>query len=200
MRFQVVTCACTFGTCQVRYLSRGSNARSKSSYFDILGIPAKYKVATAELAEAHRRLQRQWHPDRHALSNDSDRQKAAALSAQANEAYSVLQNAESRAQHLLDLKGACVDNGRPFAVGENLLSWVMQARAAIEEAKHVDELREVKQEIDKFIHECIQTLETAFEKDDIHTARTETVKLKYLQRIATAAEGRWSQLAPRVSD
>lgn len=168
------------------------------SHFEVLGVPASFRVTSSQLADAHRRLQRKWHPDLHASESDAERDRAAAISARANEAYAVLQNPESRAMHLLALRNVHAESDA-FSVSTSLLTWVMQARETVEAADTIEELSEVRQEIDHLLRNCYLAIETAFDNDNLAAAQTETVKLKYLGRVSRAVEARWDQLAPKDS-
>lgn len=75
------------------------------NYFDLFGLPARYRVDAATLDAAYRKLQSEVHPDRFARASDADRRMALQSSARVNEAYRALKDPVQRAQYLLELNG-----------------------------------------------------------------------------------------------
>jgi len=75
------------------------------NHFDLLGLPARYRVDVDALDAAYRKLQTEVHPDRFAASSDAERRVALQASARVNEAYRALKDPVQRAQYLLSLNG-----------------------------------------------------------------------------------------------
>lgn len=75
------------------------------NYFDLFGLPMRYRFDAAVLDAAYRKLQTQVHPDRFAAGTDAERRAALQSSARVNEAYSALKDPVQRAQYLLRLHG-----------------------------------------------------------------------------------------------
>jgi molecular chaperone HscB len=75
------------------------------NYFDLFGLPARYRVDPASLDAAYRKLQSEVHPDRFARGTDTERRMALQSSARVNEAYRALKDPVERAQYLLRMNG-----------------------------------------------------------------------------------------------
>ncbi len=73
-------------------------------HFQTLGMAPSFDVSSQELSERHLSYSRRLHPD-HAGDDPASRAKAVMLSAQVNEAYSVLKDPFQRAEYLLGLEG-----------------------------------------------------------------------------------------------
>lgn len=105
------------------------------NYFELMNIPQQYQIDIAKLQQTLRQLQSKFHPDNNvdasvaeqhlSLSADTDGflpesiAKLSALkpeqaSAIINEAYNTLKNPDSRASHLLALKGISQSINQPI--------------------------------------------------------------------------------------
>lgn len=110
------------------------------NYFELMNIPQQYQIDIAKLQQTLRQLQSKFHPDNNLADNNLDasvaeqdlslsantdaflRESIAKLSAlkpeQAsaiiNEAYNTLKNPDSRASHLLALKGISQSINQPI--------------------------------------------------------------------------------------
>ena len=56
------------------------------NHFELLGLPARYRVEESALDRAYRELQNAVHPDRYAAAGDADKRLALQASARVNEA------------------------------------------------------------------------------------------------------------------
>lgn len=75
------------------------------NYFDLFGLPDRFRFDPAVLDAAYRALQTQVHPDRFAAGTDVERRLALQSSARVNEAYRALKDPVQRAQYLLRMHG-----------------------------------------------------------------------------------------------
>jgi curved DNA-binding protein CbpA len=191
-----------------------SRASPTRSHFAVLGLTPRFDVAAPELSAAHRKLQRDCHPDRHANDPDVVRARAAETSARANVAYEVLKVPEARALHLLDLLSP-EDEQPDLSADATLLDWVMRMREMLDDEKLPDETRvTMRVEVTSLIDDCLVNLRLAFDDSGVHaaiastgnTAQTSasadqylspeqlqraaalTVRLKYLTRILDALD------------
>ncbi len=89
------------------------------NFFELFGLPTRYRVEPTLLDAAYRRLQSEVHPDQFARGNDAQRRAALQSSAHVNEAYRALKDPVQRAQYLLTMHGVDAvgesDNALPFA-------------------------------------------------------------------------------------
>ncbi|AHG19042.1 co-chaperone HscB [Chania multitudinisentens RB-25] len=79
-------------------------------YFTLFGLPVRYNVDGSLLALRYQDLQRQFHPDRHALQPERDRLMALQQAATINDAYQSLKHPLKRAEYMLSLHGFDLHN------------------------------------------------------------------------------------------
>jgi molecular chaperone HscB len=111
------------------------------NYFDLFGLPDRFRFDPAVLDQAYRALQTQVHPDRFAGGSDAERRVALQSSARVNEAYRALKDPVQRAQYLLRIHGV-------EAVGETdtqlplaFLEQQLERREAAEDAVAAGDVR-----------------------------------------------------------
>lgn len=146
------------------------------NYFDLLGIPVSFDVDLQQLESAYFAAQRQYHPDRFVTKTAEERARAAATSANINDAYHTLKHPLKRATHLLALEGVTIlDEANTTKPDKALLMEIMELQEAIAEGE--------KPDISALIAETVGTLEEAFRKRDFGTAKTSTIRLSYLTKM-----------------
>ncbi|KFK96763.1 MULTISPECIES: co-chaperone HscB [unclassified Serratia (in: enterobacteria)] len=74
-------------------------------YFTLFGLPVRFNVDGSLLTSRYQDLQRQFHPDRHALQPECERLMALQQAATINEAYQSLKHPLKRAEYMLSLHG-----------------------------------------------------------------------------------------------
>ena len=79
-------------------------------YFTLFGLPVRYSVDGSLLTSRYQDLQRQFHPDRHALQPERERLMALQQAATINEAYQSLKHPLKRAEYMLSLQGFDLGN------------------------------------------------------------------------------------------
>jgi molecular chaperone HscB len=106
------------------------------NYFELFGLPARYRVDLDALDAAYRRLQTEVHPDRFARGSDVEKRLALQSSARVNEAYRALKDPVERAQYLLRMNGVDAigetDTQLPVEFLERQLERREQAQEALE--------------------------------------------------------------------
>jgi len=75
------------------------------NYFDLFGLPPRYRFDPATLDRAYRQLQSEVHPDRFASGSAAEKRSALQSSARVNEAYRALRDPVERARYVLTLHG-----------------------------------------------------------------------------------------------
>jgi molecular chaperone HscB len=169
-----------------------------ASHFALLGVPESFDVSLDDLSAAHRRLQREWHPDRYANADEPARQRAAQLSASINDAYAALKAPATRASHLLAIRASRMGDqgtGGGTGVDTELLQWAMTVRERIDEAAgQPRELADMRDEAAEKIRACCRQLGDAFGQNDLARAREETTRLLFLHRMHAAADDQLSAL------
>jgi molecular chaperone HscB len=162
------------------------------NYFDLFGLPQRFRFDPALLEQAYRRLQSEVHPDRFAAGTDQEKRMALQSSARVNEAYRALRNPVERAQYLLELHGIDAiqetDTQLPLEFLERQLERrenAAEAFAARDERALSAIVREVADEASVLEARLAQTFdaERAFA-----VARERVRELKFLSKLAADLE------------
>jgi molecular chaperone HscB len=162
------------------------------NYFDLFGLPQRFRFDPALLEQAYRRLQSEIHPDRFAAGTDQEKRMALQSSARVNEAYRALRNPVERAQYLLELHGIDAiretDTQLPLEFLERQLERrenAAEAFAARDERALSAIVREVADEASVLEARLAQTFdaERAFA-----VARERVRELKFLSKLAADLE------------
>lgn len=132
------------------------------TYFELLGLDARFELDPAVLREHYLRLAREIHPDRGGTDGgpaagpgDLERER---LTARANEAYRTLASPVLRAEYLLELSGG-QSAAQDKRVPPELLTATLMIREEIEEARAAGNsallaalLRKLTSERDRIVH------------------------------------------------
>jgi len=97
-------------------------------------LPVAFEVDRQQLDERFRRLQAELHPDRFVRQGDQARRMAAAMAADVNEAYAILQDDYRRAVHLLERTGVAFDPERDTSRNVEFIEAQIEWRERLEEA------------------------------------------------------------------
>ena len=157
------------------------------NHFDLLGLPTRFRLDTAALDAAYRRLQSEVHPDRHAHGSDADKRLALQASARVNEAYRTLREPVARAEYLLSLHGIDprdeTDTRLPLDFLERQLERREQAADAAAECDPrtlgavLDEVRAEARELEDALGAVLD------ERCDFAHARTPVRELRFLHKV-----------------
>lgn len=152
------------------------------NHFTLLSLPASFNIDVEQLEAAYFAAQRQYHPDRFVGKTPEEKLAAAQKSSDVNEAYNTLKTPLKRAKHLLALSGITIlDEANSTKPDTALLMEIMELQEAISEGQ--------KPDIQGLIVKCEQELSEAFAHHDIEGAKTSTIRLSYLQKLATHSNG-----------
>lgn len=151
--------------------------------FAVLGLPQSFELNLKKLETAYFEAQRASHPDRFVGKSEAERVDAASKSMLVNEAYDVLKNPLTRAEHLLDLNGIVTDEASPEVLME-----MMELREAIHDsAGDGRALLAQVDEVKAHANDCNKALTEAFEKKDYAAASEEAIRLSYLGKAMEEA-------------
>ena len=158
------------------------------NHFELFGLPARYRIDTALLDAAYRKLQTEVHPDRFAAAGDADKRGALQASARVNEAYRALRDPVQRAQYLLSLHGvdavAETDTQLPLEFLERQLERREQASDALanEDERTLASLRDsVRAEAGELEDHLARELD---ESRDFAEAKPHVRELTFLSKLA----------------
>jgi len=158
------------------------------NYFELFGLPPRYRVDAATLDVAYRKLQSEVHPDRFARASDADKRLALQSSARVNEAYRALKDPVLRAQYLLGMKGIDAVGETDTQLPMDFLERQLERREAASDAlaagddRTLGSLRQaVRAEADELEDRLAQWLDA---NDDYVTARPHVRELTFLAKLA----------------
>jgi molecular chaperone HscB len=103
-------------------------------YFELFGLPQRFRFDPAALERAYLALQSEVHPDRHASAEAAERRVALQSSAHVNTAYRTLRDPVTRAHYLLTLHGIDALEETDTALPLDFLERQLERREAAEEA------------------------------------------------------------------
>jgi len=169
-------------------------------FFSALGSVFRFDVNISELEQRHKDLMRLVHPD--VSANEAD---AAASSAYLNTALDTLRKPGKRAMYMLELIGFPLEEGTENpaeVIAGEFLGKVMEIQEEIHEMDepNSDSIARVDTQLGDMIDRNSEALRDAFQtigargknenekesepyKNAVRSARAETAKLQYLQRI-----------------
>ena len=75
------------------------------NYFELFGLQPSFSVNLAKLADSHRALQKEFHPDKFASKSAAESRLSVQVTSLLNEAHSTLKSPLKRAEYLLSLAG-----------------------------------------------------------------------------------------------
>jgi len=157
------------------------------NHFELLGLPVRYALDPSRLERGYRDLQSQVHPDRFALSPESERRVAMQWAARANEAYRTLRDPVARARYLLQLRGYDTEEETNTSMPPDFLMQQMEWREEVAEARaarDATELKKLRSDLDGARSEMLLQLERALDADSNFDAGCSLVrKLRFLDKL-----------------
>lgn len=163
------------------------SSRPVSNFFSLFSLPEEFNISRETLDSTYRSLQRQAHPDLHAMATAHQQEEAAEHSALINRAYATLKSPLERAKYVLQLNGCGESHGGEATTNDpELLLSVLEARELVEEIGDPEQLHHMQADNLKKQEECIQALTSAFQRRDWSKAMELTTQLRYATRIGEA--------------
>jgi molecular chaperone HscB len=104
----------------------------RKNYFELMALPASFRIDTARLESAYRELQSAVHPDRFVNQPPAERRFAMQAATLANEAWRCLRDPVQRASYLLRLNGVEVDETSRSGFAPDFLMQQMAWHEALE--------------------------------------------------------------------
>ena len=107
-----------------------------ATYYDVLGLPARYHVSARELEEHYHAAAREHHPDRHVRDGEARRVSSALRTAELTEAYRTLRDPVKRAEYLIGLAGIRItDEKSGHKVDPAFLMEILELREELADAR-----------------------------------------------------------------
>jgi molecular chaperone HscB len=162
------------------------------NHFDLLGMPATFRLDAPNLERRYRELQSLVHPDRHASGSDVERRLAMQWATRANEAYRTLRDPVNRARYLLQLKGYDTGEETNTSMPPDFLMQQMEWREASADARAQRDaaaLEKLRGELESARIEMLAQLERAIDRDANFDAGCSLVrKLRFLEKLEEEIE------------
>lgn len=171
---------------------------STMDHFQRLGLPVNFAINLAELDRQYFAAQRQLHPDRFATKSARERAISQSQAVSLNEAYEALRDPLARGCYLLRLRGVSQTADRDHTINDRtLLMEQMERRETLAEADTPDAAERVASAATDDAAATTRALAEAFARDDLAAAQRETLRLRYLIKLAQDARARRAHLARR---
>lgn len=149
----------------------------------MLNLEPAFVLDETAVHAAYVKLQQEAHPDRQTGKSDAERQKAALLSAAANDAYRVLKDEYLRACHLLELQGMKVHGDKAeIKPAPDLLMEVMEWNEQVEEAAGT-QAATLLGKLETEQERLVEALTESFAAEHYEQAAQQTLRLNYLEKI-----------------
>ena len=157
------------------------------NYFELFGLPLDFDVDRQCLRDALRRLQADYHPDRHVNGSDRERRLSVQLASWINEAHETLKDPVKRAHYMLEISGAgVVDDSATTSDGAFLMEQ-LELREEIESCRDaVDGLQrshELCSRLEQRATQLAADFVRCFGSGDLDQALQVTHKMQFIQRI-----------------
>jgi molecular chaperone HscB len=167
-------------------------------HFARLGLPAGFAIDIAELDRRYFAAQRMLHPDRFATKSARERAISQSQAVELNASYETLRAPLARACYLLRLKGMTQTPDREHTIDDpELLMEQMERREALAAADTPEAAARVADAAAAETEATIDAIAGAFARDDLSLAACETLRLRYLVKLADEARAARMRLAQR---
>jgi len=166
-----------------------------SDDFELFGVPRRFEQDRAVLDARWRALQAEVHPDRFAADGAAAQRVAMQWAVRVNEAYQRLKDPLKRAAYLCALSGAPVDTENNTAMPVSFLMQQMEWREALDDAKSVEEVEALADEVAERRNAALADLRTTFdERHDTEAAAEQVRALMFVERFAEDIDQRLEAL------
>ncbi|KAL5258032.1 hypothetical protein ACHWQZ_G012847 [Mnemiopsis leidyi] len=146
------------------------------NYFEVFSITPTFKLDLTELSRVYKRLQAEFHPDKHANSSALEQENAAQTSALINEANKCLKDPYCRARLLLKIQNF---DPNVQTMDMEFLSDMMDVNDEVEMCEDRETLSRLKEVNEAAIAELYVQFEEHFNANELKTAAERLAKIKY---------------------
>jgi len=154
----------------------------KKNFFELFGIPVSIDINNTELDRKYKILQQQFHPDNFSNSTNHEKRIALQISSQINDGYIILSNLIPRIEYILQINNFVQDESKTIQDNE-FLSKQIKLNEFLETINkdnlNTNYLNKHKLEINNFIDELIDLINSNFLNKNFSEAWTNLAKLKF---------------------
>jgi molecular chaperone HscB len=158
------------------------------NYFDLFGLPERFRVDPAALDRAYRELQSEVHPDRHASGTEAQKRVALQSSARVNEGYRSLKDPVERASYLLELRGIDAAGEGDTQLPLEFLERQLERREEASEANAASDSRRldsIVSEVDNEARDLEDSIAILLDRDHAYAeARGRVRELRFLKKVS----------------
>lgn len=157
------------------------------NYFELFGLPAAFEIDRGRLQNEQRRLQADYHPDRHVNGSDRERRMSVQVASWINQAYETLQDPVKRSRYLLEISGAEMPDDSATTSDTAFLMEQLELREEIEACREgadgLERSRQVAARLLSRFEELVDEFVTCFEAGELVQATVISHKMQFMQRI-----------------
>ncbi len=161
------------------------NLNIASTDFELFDTEPRFTQDRTALDARWRVLQAEVHPDRFATEGAAAQRIAMQWAVRVNEAYQRLKDPIRRAAYLCELNGAAIDAENNTAMPTPFLMQQMEWREALDDARDIDHVDALLQQVTDRRHAALKQLETTLDADRDFVAAAQQVRaLMFVERFA----------------
>jgi molecular chaperone HscB len=155
------------------------------NYYELFGIPVSPVVDKDKLQLKYFMLQRKFHPDYHSDRTIDEQNHAMEMSAQINDGFIVLTDAQKSLAYFLEQKGVMRD-AETFQLPNSFLMEMMDLNEILDEGNresYETAVQEVLQLNQNEINQLLAEAKTEWNEKELDTLKACFFKKKYLNRL-----------------
>lgn len=157
------------------------------NYYELFGLPATFAIDRGRLQAQQRRLQAEYHPDRHVNGSDRERRLSVQVASWINQAYETLQDPVKRSRYLLEISGADMPDESATTSDTAFLMEQLELReeteACRDDADGLERSRQVATRLQHRADELAQEFVSCFAAGELEQATAISHKMQFIQRI-----------------
>lgn len=157
------------------------------NYFELYGMPVNFQLDKAILADRHRELMSQFHPDKFTQSDSLSKRQAAQMAALLNESYTTLKSPLNRAGYMLGLVGLDDKADSETSSDGAFLMQQLELREQIDEASSSNDpfsvLEKARSQASEIEAQLYKEFEQFYNAEQFDQSREAWVKLKFFTRL-----------------
>lgn len=155
------------------------------NYFELFSLPVNFSIDQTRLSATYRELQKQYHPDKFVMQNDSERLRAMQKSTEINDAYQTLKNSCLRAQYLLLLAGVDIALEQKTLQDTAFLMQQMEWRESIAAFTEddQDQIDEFAQQLQQQVADLESKIEVQLQNDELEATANSIRQLKFMLKL-----------------
>ena len=175
-----------------RLLSKTPTLKT-GNYFEIFSLTPTFNLDLTELSRVYKKLQAEFHPDKHANCSALEQENAAQTSSLINEANKCLKDPYSRARLLLRMQNF---DPNVQTMDMEFLSDMMEINDEVEMCEDSETLCRLKEVNEAAIAELYVQFEEHFNASELKTAAERLAKVKFLLQTRDRIEQQGELIFP----